>query len=109
MEHTREMINNQQIFNLIDDQIVAYNAIMHKAKQLSRSNEKAVVIVKGGPGTGKSVIGLELMGELLRKGEKVFHATGSSAFTNTLRKILGTRSSRLFKFLIVSQTMAKTR
>ncbi|RKX37322.1 MAG: peptidase S24 [Thermotogae bacterium] len=98
MEHTREMINNQRIFNLIDDQIVAYNAIMHRAKQLSKSNEKAVVIVKGGPGTGKSVIALELMGELLRQGKKVFHATGSSAFTNTLRKILGTRSSRLFKF-----------
>lgn len=98
MEHTREMINNQRIFNLIDDQIVAYNAIMHKVKQLSKSNEKAVVIVKGGPGTGKSVIALELMGELLRKGKKVFHATGSSAFTNTLRSILGTRSSRLFKF-----------
>ncbi len=98
LDHTSEMINKQQIFNLIDDQIVAYNAIMHKAKQLVKTKKKAVVIVKGGPGTGKSVIALEVMGELLRKGQKVMHATGSSAFTRTLRKIVGTRAQNLFKF-----------
>jgi len=98
LDHTSEMINKQQIFNLIDDQIVAYNAIMHKAKQLAKTKQKSVVIVKGGPGTGKSVIALEVMGELLRQGKKVVHATGSSAFTNTLRKIVGTRAKNLFKF-----------
>ncbi len=56
------------------------------------------MIVKGGPGTGKSVIALEVMGELLRQGKKVVHATGSSAFTNTLRKIVGVRARSLFKF-----------
>ena len=98
LDHTRDMINDQQIFTLIDDQISAYNAIMSKAKKLSNSNEKSVIIVKGGPGTGKSVIALEVMGELMRNGQLVFHATGSSAFTNTLRKILGTRLRGLFKF-----------
>jgi len=98
LEHTREMINKQQIFNLIDEQITAYNTIMNKAKELSKSKEKSVIIVKGGPGTGKSVLALEVMGELLRKGKEVYHATGSSAFTNTLRNILGVRSANLFKF-----------
>ena len=98
LDHTSEMINKQQIFNLIDDQIVAYNAIMHKAKQLAKTKQKSVVIVKGGPGTGKSVIALEVMGELLRQGKKVVHATGSSAFTNTLRNIVGVRARNLFKF-----------
>jgi DUF2075 family protein/phage repressor protein C with HTH and peptisase S24 domain len=98
LEHTGEMINSQQIFTLIDDQIAAYNAIMHKAKFLARSGKKALVIVKGGPGTGKSVIALEVMGELLRQGKVVYHATGSSAFTNTLRKIVGRRARNFFKF-----------
>lgn len=98
LDHTSEMINKQQIFNLIDDQIVAYNAIMHKAKQLVKTEKKSAVIVKGGPGTGKSVIALEVMGELLRQGRKIMHATGSSAFTNTLRKIVGVRAKNLFKF-----------
>jgi len=98
LEHTSKMINQRQIFNLIDDQIAAYNAIMHKARQLSKSKKKSIVIVKGGPGTGKSVIALEVMGELMRLGKSVMHATGSSAFTNTLRKIVGARARSLFKF-----------
>lgn len=98
LDHTKDMINKQQIFNLIDDQIAAYNAIMHKAKKLSSAREKSVIIVKGGPGTGKSVIALEVMGELLRSGKDVYHATGSSAFTNTLKKILGVRAAQRFKF-----------
>lgn len=98
LDHTGEMIRKQQVFNLIDEQIAAYNAIMHKAKQLSKTKQKSAVIVKGGPGTGKSVIALEVMGELLRQGKKVVHATGSSAFTNTLRKIVGVRAKNLFKF-----------
>lgn len=98
LDHTSDMINKQQIFNLIDEQIAAYNTIMHKAKQLAKTKQKSVVVIKGGPGTGKSVIALEVMGELLRRGKKVMHATGSSAFTNTLRKIVGTRAKNLFKF-----------
>ncbi len=98
LDHTGVMINKQQIFTLIDDQIAAYNAIMHKAKNLSKTGTKSIVIVKGGPGTGKSVIALEVMGELMRLGKVVYHATGSSAFTNTLRKIVGRRASNLFKF-----------
>ncbi len=98
LEHTSAMINKQQIFNLIDDQIAAYNSIMHKAKKLAQTDRKSIVIVKGGPGTGKSVIALEVMGELMRQGRVVFHATGSSAFTNTLRTIVGTRAKNLFKF-----------
>ena len=105
LEHTSEMINKQQIFNLIDDQIAAYNAIMTRTKKLVASNKKSMVIVKGGPGTGKSVIALEVMGELMRQGKTVFHATGSSAFTNTLRKIVGPRAKGLFKFF---NSFAKT-
>ena len=35
LEHTRQMVNERQIFTLIDDQIAACNAIMHKAKESS--------------------------------------------------------------------------
>lgn len=98
LDHTFEMINKQQIFNLVDDQIVAYNAIKYKVKQLHKTRQKSVVIVKGGPGTGKSVIALEVMGELMRQGRTVFHATGAAAFTKTLQKIVGTRASKLFKY-----------
>jgi len=98
LELTSKAINEQQIFNLIDDQIAAYNSIMHKVKVVTKTKNKSIVIVKGGPGTGKSVIALEVMGELLRQGKRVMHATGSAAFTNTLRYIVGPRAKHFFKF-----------
>ena len=98
LDHVGDMINKQQVFNLIDDQIAARNAIMDRAKKQSKQHDKSVIIVKGGPGTGKSVIALEVMGELMRTGKPVYHATGSSAFTKTLRKIVGKRAEKFYKF-----------
>ena len=74
---------------------------MHAVKQAQWENTKTAVIVTGGPGTGKSVIALSLLGELARQGKTVLHATGSKSFTTTLRKIGGKGSGRtksLFKY-----------
>jgi hypothetical protein len=98
IEHAHDLIKGQSIFHLIDEQIAANNAIIDRAKKCAKSTRKSVIIVKGGPGTGKSVIALNALAELLSKGITVFHATGSAAFTKTLRKIVGTRLAKLFKF-----------
>ncbi len=98
LEHTRNMINGQHVFNLIEDQIAAYNTILDRAKKSSKLTKKSVIIVRGGPGTGKSVIALNVIAELLSKNLKVYHATGSAAFTTTLRKIVGVRAAALFKY-----------
>ena len=42
--------------------------IKNKAKLAFESNQKTVVIVKGGPGTGKSVLAINLLGDLLKRG-----------------------------------------
>jgi hypothetical protein len=71
---------------------------VNRAREADR---KHVVIVTGGPGSGKSVIALSLVGELARRGRTVIHATGSRSFTQTLRKVAGERSpatKRLFKY-----------
>ena len=52
LEHTSAMINKQQIFNLIDDQIAAYNSIMHKAKKLAQTDGNRL-------SSSKAVLGLE--------------------------------------------------
>ena len=44
-------------------------------------DRRRVIIVTGGPGSGKSVIALSLLGELARQGRTVLHATGSRSFT----------------------------
>jgi DUF2075 family protein len=52
-------------------------------------------VVSGGPGSGKSVIALSLLGELARQGRAALHATGSKSFTQTLRRYAGKGSARL--------------
>lgn len=98
LEHARRMIEGQRAFNLIEDQIAAYNAILDRAKKSNKLPKKSVIIVRGGPGTGKSVIALNVISELLSKKITVFHATGSAAFTTTMREIVGKRAAALFKY-----------
>ncbi len=100
LEHARMMIDGQKTFNLIDDQIVANNTIVDRAKKAAKLGKKSVIIVRGGPGTGKSVIALNVLAEMASMNKPVFHATGSSAFTKTLRKIAGSRASHLFKYFM---------
>jgi hypothetical protein len=95
---TRQMIDGQNVFYLIDEQLAANNTIIDRAKKCSKLKKKSVIIVNGGPGTGKSVIALNALAELLSKGLVVYHATGSKSFTNTLRKITGPRAMNLFKY-----------
>ncbi len=90
-----EEIQNREQFVLIDQQQVAYSMVMRAVRRARAAATKNVVVVTGGPGSGKSVIALSLLGELSRQGRTVLHATGSSAFTQTLRKIAGNRAPRV--------------
>jgi uncharacterized protein len=94
-------IRNREQFVLLDQQRLAYRMVLHETAAARAADSKAVVIVTGGPGTGKSVIALSLLGELARQGRTVLHATGSRSFTQTLRKVAGRGSPRtknLFKY-----------
>jgi hypothetical protein len=72
--------------------------VLAAAKKGFHDRRKTALIVKGGPGTGKSVIAINLMADLLRMGFNAHYATGSRAFTETLRKIIGQRGSAQFKY-----------
>ena len=96
--HARDMIEGQHVFNLLEEQIAAYNTIVDRAKKSAKLGKKSVIIVRGGPGTGKSAIALNVIAELLSKRIAVYHATGSASFTTTLRRVVGQRASPLFKY-----------
>lgn len=98
LKEFKGMISGQTIFNLLDEQQTAFNAIMSKVKQLQKSKQKNVIIIEGGPGTGKSVIALETMVQLMQSGITVFHATGSAALTKTFKEMAGKRASMFFKY-----------
>lgn len=94
-------IRDREQFVLLDQQRLAYNLVLHATEAARGGDSKTVVIVSGGPGSGKSVIALSLLGELARQGRTVLHATGSRSFTQTLRQVTGRGSPRtrnLFKY-----------
>lgn len=94
-------ISDREQFILLDQQRLAFNLVLHATEAARAGDSKTVVIVTGGPGSGKSVIALSLLGELARRGRTVLHATGSRSFTQTLRKVAGKGSRRtqsLFKY-----------
>ncbi|KMO96491.1 DUF2075 domain-containing protein [Streptomyces roseus] len=94
-------VRDREQFVLLDEQRVAYETVMAAVRRAHRSNRKQVVVVTGGPGSGKSVIALSVLGDLYRRGVSALHATGSQSFTKTMRKVAGTRKpevQRLFRY-----------
>jgi uncharacterized protein len=98
LEHTAKMIRNEPTYHLLDGQRVVFNAIIARAAECIRTDQRAVFIIRGGPGTGKSVLALNLVAELSAHGYATHHATGSAAFTSTIRKIVGARAAQQFKY-----------
>lgn len=94
-------------FSLIEDQIVARNIILDKIRPILRTDssdgfQKSVIIVKGGPGTGKTVIALHILAELakLRKdghGFNVQYATKSKPLLEGVRHQVRTNTRMLFQ------------
>jgi hypothetical protein len=90
-------VQRREMFVLLDEQRDAFNYVLHAVERARQSNDKTTVIISGGPGSGKSVIALSLLGELSRQGRTVMHATGSRSFTQTLRKVAGSRAPQVRK------------
>ncbi len=98
MDHVGNVVKGKPEYVLLDEQLVVYDKVFAIAKEGFHDKKKTVLIVKGGPGTGKSVIAINLMADLLLKGYNSQYATGSRAFTGTLKKVLGSRASPQLKF-----------
>ncbi|MFJ4577942.1 DNA/RNA helicase domain-containing protein [Streptomyces echinatus] len=110
MSVAAEEVRERRQFVLLDEQQVAYRMVLNAVEKAKRADRKEVVIVTGGPGTGKSVIALQLLGELYRRGMPALHATGSQSFTKTMRKVAGTRKREvqdLFKYFNSFMTAEK--
>ncbi|MBT5461222.1 MAG: DUF2075 domain-containing protein, partial [Candidatus Marinimicrobia bacterium] len=98
MDHVGNVIKGKKEYILLDEQLVAYDKVFTSAKEGFHNRKKTVVIIKGGPGTGKSVIALNLMADLSLEGFNTHYSTGSKAFTETLRKIVGPRGATQLKY-----------
>ncbi|CAN2188103.1 AAA domain containing protein [Candidatus Nanopelagicaceae bacterium] len=72
------MLQGQDEFILLDEQKTAYETILRSARQVQESGKK-VIIIKGGPGTGKSVISINALAKLTSERMNVKYVTANAA------------------------------
>lgn len=98
LAHVAQVVKEEPAFVLLDEQQVVFSQVLAAVEAAMGDNRKHVFLVHGGPGTGKSVLALNLLGALSAKGYNAQHATGSKAFTSTLQKIVGPRARQQFRY-----------
>ena len=72
------MLKGNDEFIMLDDQKVVYETAVHLAKK-AQQGKKEVLIVEGGPGTGKSVLAVNLLVSLTAEGIASQYVTKNSA------------------------------
>ena len=75
---------------MIDEQQVAYATVLKLVQNTIDKDEKHTIIVQGGPGTGKSVIAINLLAKILNNGFSCSYVTKNgaprAAFSQSLTK-----------------------
>lgn len=78
LDNASNVIKKESDFNLLDDQIYTRNVIIDKINKSETKKENSVIIVKGGPGTGKTVIALHILAEFAGHEDKKYKIFFSS-------------------------------
>ena len=82
------MVKGNREFTLIDEQKVVYEEILRISKKAQKGRAKEVVIVEGGPGTGKTVLAINLLSELTNRDQVCMYVSKNSAPRSVYRKKL---------------------
>lgn len=90
------MLEGNEEFLMIDDQKVVYEKIRKSTKKAMLSGEKKVFIVEGGPGTGKSVLAINLLVKLLSENLLTYYVSKNSAPREVYNKKLRDRYSKKY-------------
>ncbi len=81
MDHVVGLFRGNREFRLIDEQKVIYEMALERGLNAGR---KTVILVNGGPGTGKSVVSMSLLGGFLKKRKNVFFVAPNAAFRKVM-------------------------
>ena len=71
----KDLMDGKECFKLIDSQMVIYDELLRKID----NSENSVSIVDGGPGTGKSVIAINLLVEMINQGKMAQYVSRNTA------------------------------
>ena len=82
------LMKGNQEFILLDDQAVAFDICKKLMNQCLKDLKKRSVIIQGGPGTGKSVLAVNLLNEFMQKGYNASYCTKNSAPREAYQRLL---------------------
>ncbi|MCR5594240.1 MAG: DUF2075 domain-containing protein [Lachnospiraceae bacterium] len=92
----KSMVEGNREFIMLDDQKVVYEDIILTSRRCMKDHQKRTVIVKGGPGTGKSVVAINLLAKLTNEGLFVQYTSKNSAPRNVYaKKLTGHKKSSI--------------
>lgn len=92
----KSMIEGNQEFIMLDEQKVVYEEILKTALLCMEDQKKRTVVVKGGPGTGKTVVAINLLAKLTNEGLFVQYTSKNSAPRNVYsKKLTGHKKSSI--------------
>lgn len=74
-----EMVKGTPVFDLLDEQAVCYDMCVKTMLQCQRDRKKRTMVIQGGPGTGKSVLAVNLLMDFINKSFNTAYVTKNSA------------------------------
>ncbi len=92
----KSMIEGNREFIMLDEQKVVYEEILKTALDCMTDQKKRTIVVKGGPGTGKTVVAINLLAKLTNEGLFVQYTSKNSAPRNVYaKKLTGHKKSSI--------------
>lgn len=76
------MMRGNREFTLLDTQKVVYEEVLHQARAIARGGGKRVIIIRGGPGTGKTVLAVNLLSDVTSMGMSSLYVSKNAAPRN---------------------------
>jgi hypothetical protein len=73
------LVKGNKEFILLDDQIVVFDICISAMKKSLVDKKKRTIIIEGGPGTGKTVLAINILQQMISMGLNATYATKNSA------------------------------
>ena len=82
------MVKGNHVFDLLDEQAVCFDMCVRTMLQCQKDRKKRTILVQGGPGTGKSVLAVNLLMHFINQSCNAAYVTKNSAPRQAFLSIL---------------------
>ncbi len=73
------MMEGNREFTMIDAQKVVFEEVLYTSRLVAKGGKKRTIIIKGGPGTGKSVVAMNLLVSIVNDGQSAVYVSKNQA------------------------------